>query len=628
MDYLTSLFFSPAAPSKEAIGTFPPKAPAKKDLPLLISEKIKTPNVLENCCRAELKKLKRHLLNNPCEETNSTLEKVDTLIKEKKSLHAYAGKSLFSNKTGKAALQTFPKRIQNHSEDGTKFYGAGLSLKQMKAFIVEHGENLEEILICELDDELMELISVHCPKLTSFCYADGPGTWPELSEKGLAFLSKCVNLRTLHLNELMMVESKYLRILLETPCFIENIVNLRVPIIDCSDSSYPPIKKYQKIEELYLEGTAENIIEVLKETSFVNTLKKIRIDAYLISDAVIEVLGAYTNLEAVELIPYSGEVDYKGKKKVSWTVKPEIFQQFLQKHVHSLRKLTLGKEIEVDTESMKTILTLTNLKELAVNNCKGVGYLGFSSLGNMVNLTALVLGKLQSSYLEAFTDEQLAQLSTLKLESLSLDFKTSGYVTEAGFICLSQGQPLSKTLTSLTLCGINSSDIQGKQFGFLGNFENLKTLRIRDCYWFNDDSMGVLIGKKACKTIENLELKEEYVTPQFFPLLSRFPRLVNLGISRCPAMTKEAPEELANNWFIKNHLKGLAIDGINVNLNDMIKIVQFPHLEAFVTCNNRSRSFENAKDFNKKIRPGLIYRSSMGKDNVFDDLIYLQSLRG
>ena len=590
----------------------------------VFERKLQNERYLDKCSIQELKRLRAYLFKKNVPEEDPKILKITSAIEHKKSiLHPFSiNFQALERKTGERC-----EKIKIDIQDHTKLWGFDLSLEEIKKIIDERGDQLTEIvLISAADNELFVKIAEKCVNLTSLRLLDGPA-FPGVNTNVAAEIAKLTKLTTLELNYMFFWSSdpKDIRDLLSQPHLQENLTNLNISVFDCGDSVYPPIANYKNLKKLTLDsGYDYNLMPVLQSPSLQKTLNELNfIGVYKITDEVIQTLKGFSQLEHLKMAPTEEcEVDK------CWLVQPATFQDLLKQNRENLKILTLGKEVTVDAESMKTILTLNHLETLIVDNCKGVqeGYGSFDSLKDMNNLSILTLRHIGEKG-EVFGTDEISYLKGLPLKELTLSFYPNNGTTLYAWQLFSHSEVTTKTLKSLTLEGLQSTEIQGEDYGFLGNLP-LESLRLIKCGWINDETLKSWIGSPLSKTLKKLEFHNSALTNDAIDLLQNFPELSVLGLVENYGMFGEdAGEKLANSAILKKNLKGLFLGDIKINLDSMLKIVQFDQLKFLITACNTAITKNDNKIIEKACKKDLTYLpDGVEVDGRYESLLQMLKL--
>lgn len=541
---------------------------------------------LESYSLLELQKLYEDLLRRKISKDNPNLQKVMSSIEAMRNDLPLFAKTMaiLDKKEEKYSLN----RLKLKEQDPTKLFAFNLSLEEVKKIVDERGHELLEItLLTDLDDELVAKIAEKCVNLTSFEVFGF--AIPGCTTNSLKEIEKMVKLNTLSLDYSSFRDwtSKDVISLLSQICFQENMTTLTCSVFDCGDSVFPPIAHYKNLNKLTLEsGFDYNLMPVLTSPTLQKTVTKLHLKyVYKVTDEMIEALKNFTELKHLEITPRE---EYVGAG--SWFVESQKFQEFLKSSGKNLDVLILGKEVILDAKIMQTIFTLTQLEKLVLANCRSVDLYDepFSGLQNMTKLSHLTMRRLGDKDNSGFGSLEFSHLAGLPLVELDLSFHRKSGTSLEGWQLLTHGEA-AKTLKALSIEGLQTTDIRGEAYNFLGNL-SLESLRIKNCGWVNDDVLKSWIGTPLSRTLSELEIRGNALTPEAFVLFNNFPALSVLGLSQNNGIdgVNKAGYYLTENEHLRKNLRGLYIGDVDVELNVMLKLVNdFEKLEVLITaCNN------------------------------------------
>ncbi len=617
-------------------------SPSPSDKDILIKEKLnviedifKNPNTFKNRTLAELKEIKEFLTLNECQNISESIKKIDRLIQYKQWIHLLTG----TPEQRSEILKTFPHpNIFSHpkisfKKKETEFSSIDLTIEQTIAAIEKDGSKFSKIILGQASDELLEKIAEVCINLTNLNIVRSPiikGDFHLFTKKGLAEIGKIKKLTTLNLSCILFFDPEYLEELLNQPNLVKNIKHLILdpaPSSPYFDSSYSALKKYENLEKLEIDCSVETIISILQEGTFVPKLKKLHIKTDCITDDLLEALKSDKLKDILTDIKLSRswEIESTGY----WKAKSETFQKFLQNQ-KNLLSFELCNLIPVDDGIMQQIIAIPSLKACIIGNCESVDNSGFDKLYDMKKLEKFSLSMINASSEpnNFFGEVVLSQLCLIPLQHLYLDFKHSGQMSANALGILCRGKEISKSLKSLTLSGMTHAKVEGEEFSVIGNFENLEELCLQNCPWVTDDTIENLKTRPATKSLQVLNLDTVGITNNSLRIIfsDEFPNISTLGLSSCPAaMNKETPLLLIKS-SLKERLKGLALNGLKVNLEEMKELVKSPKLVVFPISNNFSISFNTYfKDFKVPETVNFLYFGS-GEIDVFKELREIQHL--
>lgn len=450
-----------------------------------------------------------------------------------------------------------------------KYEQTTTNIADTKAYLEAHGSEFTEVVLCFVDDDLLQTVKDHCPNLSSFVL-NSDYLLEGLTDTGLQTIGSFPLLSKLEFNCFWAVSTSDAGVL----SMLQGQTNVEeLSILGVNDAALSLIAEFPRLKRLTFfsyNATTAGLEAFMASGSLQQTLTALDmgVDEAAFSDTFMQNLAKYVQLT---------ELSLSGKNSATTQNTVALLQALV-----NLTKLQLSG-MPVHSPMVAPIGQMQNLTTLNLANCTSLGKKHKSDykhlLLNLKNLQSLTLGRALN-----FTYAQVHLIDKLSLKELSLaDTMLLGY----GVQKLCDSATLQKSLESLML--INETSIDNEGFEPLSKL-SLKTLCLQRCPLFNDTSMtGIMKGNLAAN-LEALELEKVSLSDATIHLLEKCPKLNTLMFVSNNAVTMDGMTTLLKLEPFFTNLKRLYLAEVTIT-KDMVPL--FANFE-----NIQSLLIGDAFDFN------------------------------
>lgn len=474
---------------------------------------------------------------------------------------------------------------QTSVPSSTIFVQNNLTIAQLQALIQAQGAGWQELVVNNIDDETMGMIASTCKQLTALRIIESAAQLPlQFSPLGLQCIAAITTLNTLELNlwySSISIASNDIQELLTQPVLQKNLTSLTVVSSLLTDDNLKAIAQYANLENLAVQFlnrvTSQGVNALAQSASMKNSLVSINIFGYgiLFNGYVLNGLAGFSKLNEVTL-------------NGGWDITDPYLLSFLRVK-NNLQVLGISG-YPIPQAAVDQLAATSSLRNLALGDCSKV-----SSFNNLTQkqtqLNTLLLDKAQN-----FSWGDLNNLSQYQnLSSLSL-LDTNNL--DESFDAFCKSPTIVKSLQYLLLAGANTVT-STLHLGALGNLGALKTLRLQNVAYFNDDSMKLMLSyTPLIASLEALELNGVSIDNESIKRLGALKKLNTFMLARCFSVTEKGMRSFLGNTTLQASLTKLYLDGVTLNKEILKEFNNFANLQIFYLCDLQKPS-ENCKEINQ-----------------------------
>lgn len=474
---------------------------------------------------------------------------------------------------------------QTSVPSSTIFVQNNLTIPQLQALIQAQGAGWQELVVNNIDDETMGMIASTCKQLTALRIIESAVQLPlQFSPLGLQCIAAITTLNTLELNlwySSISIASNDIQELLTQPVLQKNLTSLTVVSSLLTDDNLKAIAQYANLEKLAMQFlnrvTSQGVNALAQSASLKNSLVSINIFGYgiLFNGYVLNGFAGFSKLNEVTL-------------NGGWDITDPYLLSFLRVK-NNLQVLGISG-YPIPQAAVDQLAATSSLRNLALGDCSKV-----SSFNNLTQkqtqLNTLLLDKAQNfSWADLNNLSQYQNLSSLSLlDTNNLD---------ESFDTFCKSPTIVKSLQYLLLAGANTVT-STLHLGALGNLGALKTLRLQNMAYFNDDSMRLMLSyTPLIASLEALELNGVSIDNESIKRLGALKKLNTFMLARCFSVTEKGMRSFLGNTTLQASLTKLYLDGVTLNKEILKEFNNFANLQIFYLCDLQKPS-ENCKEINQ-----------------------------
>lgn len=474
---------------------------------------------------------------------------------------------------------------QTSVPSSTIFVQNNLTIPQLQALIQAQGAGWQELVVNNIDDETMGMIASTCKQLTALRIIESAVQLPlQFSPLGLQCIAAITTLNTLELNlwySSISIASNDIQELLTQPVLQKNLTSLTVVSSLLTDDNLKAIAQYANLEKLAMQFlnrvTSQGVNALAQSASLKNSLVSINIFGYgiLFNGYVLNGFAGFSKLNEVTL-------------NGGWDITDPYLLSFLRVK-NNLQVLGISG-YPIPQAAVDQLAATSSLRNLALGDCSKV-----SSFNNLTQkqtqLNTLLLDKAQNfSWADLNNLSQYQNLSSLSLlDTNNLD---------ESFDTFCKSPTIVKSLQYLLLAGANTVT-STLHLGALGNLGALKTLRLQNMAYFNDDSMRLMLSyTPLIASLEALELNGVSIDNESIKRLGALKKLNTFMLARCFSVTEKGMRSFLGNTTLQASLIKLYLDGVTLNKEILKDFNNFANLQIFYLCDLQKPS-ENCKEVNQ-----------------------------
>ena len=470
--------------------------------------------------------------------------------------------------------EPFIRKFFPKADIPTRFSQGNMTIEEVSAVIVSQGKHLQDLTLTEVNDQLMQLIAIHCKGLIYLSIHQRPNHPPmDFSDKSLESIGELEQLNRLHLDlwESLKISRPALLKLLNKDHLRENLTDLNLSSYQVNDDVLKAISSYRRLETFHAASgsfTHLGIAAFLASTSIRQTMRSLSLNmgvqwGILVTNAVLANLLPLTSLR---------ELTLNGK----WKIGDNSLQEIL-KFRNNLTKLCLTG-IAINSKDAAMIGNMADLSELFIGDASALTSEDLSKiffLNHKQNLRVLGIRKgFNLSISNIFELRILPNLQHLTLSDCGGRFFGE---------CLQQlcdSHFLQGKLRYLEIC--DNRWVTGKALAEIGKLASLECLRIDNCPQFNNESLKGLIEGPAKDKLRELELSTVAVTN--IEMLGAL-NLTTLMLSNCFSVPVEKWIEFLKQANLKDKLQKLYLNFAVIQPN-MVKLFEaFKELRVLIVGN-------------------------------------------
>jgi hypothetical protein len=325
------------------------------------------------------------------------------------------------------------------------------------------------------------------------------------------------------------------------------------------------LKSFQKLERVHIWSwpncSEKSITSFFESPNIRKSLKEIILTAVL-TDVIMTPLTQCSGLQKCTL---------EGR----WKAQNTSLQKFLMQNSH-LKELTLYG-IPCDDAAAEAIGNMKELRQLILDDCSNITYSGLAKL--LQSKEALEELHLENLLCSVSSDQgELDSLKSLKTLYFGFMQKQGEYTLDKGTISKEALKTLvanlQNQLTSFSLKGLDIYYFSEKSFELIGQFKQLKQLRLIDCPQFNDNSLSLLAKSSLQQTLEHLELSDLSLSDEFINDLTKFNNLSKLLLAKCYGLTETGRQRFIHNETLKSRLVALCLGNFDLPLDLAEELVE------------------------------------------------------
>jgi hypothetical protein len=470
-----------------------------------------------------------------------------------------------------------------------------ISIVETKKVLEEHVGKLDAIELCLVDDDLMAFIAQQFPQLKSLQLVKrvGIGMWDSFTDSGLESIAQLKELETLTLDvwySMLLISYTGLTQLINQPHFVSQLQKFKISNPLLTDEALKALAKYKQLNTLYIQGAwikEQGLMALCQST----TLKKSMIDFTFLNSTC----GAITDNTLTQLKGF-GSLEHftAGERGVmgdySWKISENTLLAFLEAQ-KKLKTLNLLGPMITDLIAEK-IGQMNQLENLQLSDC--------SQLSSRDGWKLLLNNKENLTYLDIknatlLGEDHIPLIGKLSLTFLSID--KSSCISSKCIQELCKSPSLQKQLKTLHLSRMKYLKAEG--YTYLQTLQNLTSLRLDKCHWFNEDALKVLSESSLAKTLNTLELVGTGIDDKAVVLLAQFSQLKYLLLGDCYALTKIGCEELLDCSTLRENLIIFGTEHFDWTEKQLEKLAYFDALKVVILSNDESLSFDNSGPISK-----------------------------
>lgn len=482
---------------------------------------------------------------------------------------------------------------------------------------------LDAIQLCNVSDDLMAFVVKNFPDLTSLKLI-GDDLWLDFTDAGLQSIAEFKNLEVLTMDiwdSLLNVSYDCFTKLIQQNNFSSKLKELKISTFFLVDSALPGLAKYSQLNTLWIHSawikepdlsmlfSSPTLKKSVKDFSFLNS------NPGALTDATISKLKDFKQLEHLTL----GEGAFD--EYVSKVSVPTLIA-FLDTQ-KKLKTLDL-RGPSIDGPIAEKIGAMNELETLRLTDCSKMPWQKSWEvmLGGKTKLTHLDLKNTP-----CLDKDNLPFVANLPLNFLSIDLGDNGLSDSVWMNILCTNAGLKKTLKTLHLTHL--TNFKASTYVYLPLLENLSTLRLDQCPWFNEEGMKFLTDNTTfTKNLTTLELASTSIDDNAIPMMAKFEQLKNLLLGPSPALTAKGCNLVLSDPQIQKQIVVFAVDNFSWTVDDFrANLPNFNALKTIIISNDDSLpiaeggydslyEISKAKGFALKIGWGLT-----GYIQMFEDAI-------
>ncbi len=468
----------------------------------------------------------------------------------------------------------------------TVFYQLNLTLEETKKRIRENGENFTKLVMNDLDDELMKLITEKCAQLQSFSLVKSLKGFPmeHFSDKGFESIAELKKLTTLNLwmDNAYYISTDAMQKVLRNAHFHDTLEVFTIASYFTKEMLNECIK-FKNLTELGISVFSFEALpldRLLKESHSKATLQKIQLNfspLYVLdtpfTDAMLKHLSEYIHLSSLGVT-------------ATWKVQETVVVSTLQaltklEHLSFCGPLNLTSMTAVAQEIGQHHV----LKSLSLGDCHALMYSDYPLfIHSSMQLKSLFLNKAYGlgMYGNMRSLGTLSQLSTLSLS----DYRGIG----------GELPELFKFENIQNLQSISLSNDIWTLSSHWKKITELKvlTLRISNCAKFNDPCFEALANSSLAGRLQGLELNNVSISKNTIGGFSKFTNLNTLMICTINAVVETGIYEFLSLPNLQQSLRRYSLYNISLSKKELELLADYPNLEVLIVGN--AFSFNNKEE--------------------------------